>query len=229
MKVKADPSRVVGYIRVSTDEQHLGPEAQLEAMQRWCKANAAVLVAVHQDLGISGSAELDKRPGLTAALADLRTLGAGTLLVAKRDRLARDVVVAAMVERLAERSGARLLAADGTGNGEGPEASLMRGIVDVFAQYERALIRSRTKAALAVKASRGERVGQVPIGKRLGPDGTRLEAEPAEERVIARIVQLRRAGTSTRLIASMLNDEGAPARGARWHVTSVARILRRAA
>ncbi len=85
------------------------------------------------------------------------------LLVAKRDRLARDVVVAAMVDRLAERHGARVLAADGTGNGDGPEAMLMRGIVDVFAQYERALIRARTKAALAVKAVARRADGRRPL------------------------------------------------------------------
>jgi DNA invertase Pin-like site-specific DNA recombinase len=37
---------------------------------------------------------------------------------------------------------------------------LMRGLVDLFAQYERALIRSRTKAALAVKKGRGERLAK---------------------------------------------------------------------
>ena len=41
------------------------------------------------------------------------------------------------------------------------EAQLMRGIVDLFAQYERAIIRTRTKAALAVKIARGERVGGI--------------------------------------------------------------------
>jgi len=33
--------------------------------------------------------------------------------------------------------------------------------VDVFAQYERAVIRARTRAALGVKKARGERVGSV--------------------------------------------------------------------
>lgn len=37
--------------------------------------------------------------------------------------------------------------ADGAGNGEGPEAALMRTLLDTFAAYERALIRARTRAA----------------------------------------------------------------------------------
>src|SRR6476469_878208 len=95
--------RVVGYIRVSTEDQSLGPEAQRVALERWCAAQGAELAVCHEDVGISGGVDLDKRPGLLAALDSLRTLRADVLLVAKRDRLARDVLVSAMVERLAER------------------------------------------------------------------------------------------------------------------------------
>jgi len=65
----------------------------------------------------------------------LTAQGAGVLLVAKRDRLARDVIVSAVVERLVERQGARVMAADGTGNGDSPEAELMRRIADAFSVY----------------------------------------------------------------------------------------------
>lgn len=222
-------NRAVGYLRVSTDDQHLGPEAQRSALSAWCRDHQVDLVAVHEDLGVSGGAELDKRPGLMAALDAIVSHGAGVLLVAKRDRLARDVVVAAMVERLAERSGARVLAADGTGNADNPEGLLMRGIIDVFAAYERALIRSRTRAALAVKRARGERVGTVPYGCRLAPCGERLEPNPEEQNVIDRIARWREAGLTIVAIANRLNAEGHSARGSRWHPTTVARLLRRRA
>lgn len=225
----ATSSKVVGYVRVSTDEQALGPEAQRAALAKWCAANNAELVAVHHDLGISGGAELERRPGLLAALEALRTSGAGVLLVAKRDRLARDVVVAAMVERLTERAGARVLTADGTGNGDGPESGLMRGIIDVFAQYERALIRARTKAALAVKKSRGERVGEIPFGFRVGNVGSHLEANKQEQETIGLIVRLRRQGLTISAIVDRLTQDHVPARGSRWHATTVSRLLRRAA
>jgi DNA invertase Pin-like site-specific DNA recombinase len=215
-------------LRCSTDEQVLSPEAQRAALERWCATNGVTLAVVHEDLGVSGGAELEKRPGLMAALDSLRQHHAGVLLIAKRDRLARDVMVAAMVERLVERAGARVLAADGAGNSEGPEGLLMRGIVDVFAQYERALIRARTKAALQVKKSRGERVGQIPFGSRLAGDGAGLEAEPSEQKVIARVLKLRAAGNTIKAIVSRLNARGTPARGARWYPTTVSRLLRRA-
>jgi len=228
-KPRPDPSAVVAYVRVSTDEQALGPEAQRAAVERWCASSGARLVAVCSDLGVSGAAPLESRPGLLAALDALREHRAGVLLVAKRDRLARDVVVAAMVERLAERQGARVLAADGTGNGEGPEAQLLRGVVDVFAQYERALIRTRTKAALRVKRERGERVGQVPFGYRVADDGRALVEDADEQRAVARVRELRSAGLTVAEVAERLASEGHRPRGARWHATSVARIARRAA
>lgn len=223
----ADVRLVVGYIRVSTDDQALGPEAQRASLARWCKANGAELVAVLEDRGVSGGAALEDRPGLLAALAELEERGAGVLLVAKRDRLARDVVIAAMVERLAERHGARILTADGAGNGEGPEAMLMRGMIDLFAQYERALIRSRTRAALAVKRGRGERTGEIPFGYQAGEG--RLEVNPAEQRALEILRELRASGMSLRAIAERLNTDGVPARGSRWHATTIARLVNREA
>ena len=221
-----DPNQAIAYLRCSTDRQDLSPDAQRTAIQAWADAHEVVVVAWHEDRGISGGAQLEDRPGLTAAVADLKTRGAGVLVVAKRDRLARDVLTAALVERLAERSGARVVSADGTGNGDTPEAALMRSMIDAFAAYERALIRSRTKAALAVKKARGERVGGVPYGCRIAEDGVRLEEDPDEQRAIERARELRVEGLSLRAIGRALLEEGhAPRKGKRWHVQVVARLM----
>jgi DNA invertase Pin-like site-specific DNA recombinase len=221
--------RAIGYIRVSTDEQQLGPEAQRAALRKWSQANCLELTEVHEDLGVSGGTALDKRPGLLAAIEAMSQHGAGVLLVMKRDRLARDTMVSAMVERLVVRSGGRIMTTDGTGNGDGPEAMLMRGIMDVFAQYERALIRCRTTSALAVKKNRGERVGEVPYGFRVAPDGIHIEAREDEQQAITVIRDLSTSGLSIRAIAQHLNADGVPARGSRWHPTTVARLLNKEA
>lgn len=138
--------RAIGYVRASTDKQDLSPDAQQQAMAEWCKTNEVALVEVFVDEGISGGAPLDKRPGLMLAIDALGPREAGVLLVARRCRLTRDVVVGAMVERLVEKKGARVVAANGVGNGHGPEAQLMRRIIDAVAEYERALVRLRTRA-----------------------------------------------------------------------------------
>ena len=67
----------VGYVRVSTEEQVLGLEAQRVALARWAEAREIRLVVVHEDRGVSGAADLDRRPGLLAALGSLEQHNAG--------------------------------------------------------------------------------------------------------------------------------------------------------
>lgn len=214
-RANADATKAIGYLRVSTDEQHLGPAAQRAAIERWAAAAKVTIVEWHLDKGVSGGAAIEDRPGLLAALEALREHGAGVLAVAKRDRLARDMVVAAMVERLVERIGARILTADGAGNGEGPEAFIMRGMMDLLAQYERLIIKARTKAALGVKRARGERVGTLPLGRKLAADGRTLEENPTELAVLERVRILRAKGASIRGIVAALEEEGCTGRTGR--------------
>lgn len=221
------PNRVIGYIRVSTEDQRVGPEAQAADLERWCGAHNAKLVAVFSDLGVSGAAELDKREGLQEALSAVDAENCGTLLVAKRDRLARDTLSAAMLERLVQRSGATIKSANGVGNEDTAEALLMRRMIDAFAEYERALIRARTKAALATKKKNGERTGGIPFGYSEG-EGGRLVKNQEEQATLRTIRELRSRGNSIRKIARILNqlpDLEKP-RGKRWHPTTIARILR---
>lgn len=225
--MQGDPALAVAYVRVSTDDQALGPEAQRAAIERWASQHGVVVCEVCEDIGVSGGAALDKRPGLMSAMTAVEARGAGVLVVAKRDRLARDVVIAAAVESWARGKGARVLSADGTSASDGPEGMLMRGIVDLFAQYERAVIRSRTTSALAVKKNRGERVGTLPMGYGVGEDAKRLVEDENEQRALARINELRDAGVSIREIAADLTANGPPPRGKRWHPTTIARLLAR--
>jgi len=191
--------RAVGYVRVSTTEQAtsgLGLEAQRAALASAAARLGAPLAAVYEDAGLSGSLAAEDRPGLLAAIDALRR--GDILLVAKRDRLGRDVVAVALVERLVARKGARVVSAAGEGtDGDDPTAILMRRIIDAFSEHERLLIGSRTKAALRAKRARGERAGNVPFGFRATPEG-RLEPNEREQAVIAEAVALRAAGRSFR-------------------------------
>jgi site-specific DNA recombinase len=220
--------QVVGYVRVSTDEQTLSVEAQQQALEHWCQAHQAELVAVYADVGISGGTPLEKRPGLLDALNAL-TRGS-VLLVVRRDRLARDTFTAAMCEKIAQKAGASIFTVTGEGNGEGPEAQLMRTILDAFAQYEKALIVLRVKAGMARKREKGERLGMVPYGKALDANGLHLIDHAPEQAVIATVRELRAGGLSYRAIAGELNRLGLVnrANGPFLH-TQVVRILEEAA
>ncbi|MBO76559.1 MAG: resolvase [Gemmatimonadetes bacterium] len=229
------------YIRVSTSEQHLGPQAQRDAAELWAKAAGVTIRETFIEQGVSGGKgmgdlelDLDQRPELLLAIDAIRE--GDILLVAKRDRLARDTILAGLIERLIARKGAKIVSADGAGNGDGPEAQLLRNIVNAFAEYERLLIKARTKSALAVKKSKGERTGQIPYGKRLASDGRHLIDHAVEQKVIQKIVALSRQGLSRRAIANRLNTEGIPARGrpgrtkvGTWRHPIVGRIIAQAA
>ena len=200
----------VAYLRVSTDEQQLGPEAQRAAIVAWATREAVTIVAWHTDAGVSGAADVAERPALAAALGELRAHGAGCLVVARRDRLARDVYLAGAIDRAVEGLGARVVSADGTANGTTPADAFMRTILDAAAQYERGLIRARTKAALGVKRARGEVYNHAPYGWRA--EGGRLVPCDPEQRIIARVTELRAAGLSVRAIAAGLAMEGVETR-----------------
>lgn len=208
----ADTRTAVAYLRVSTDEQLLGPEAQRAAIEAWATREGVTVVAWHVDAGVSGATAIPERPALLAALADLREHNAGVLVVAKRDRLARDVMAAAMIERLSRDAGARVVSVAGEGtDSDDPAAVLLRRMIDAFAEYERAAIAARTKSALAVKRARGEATSHAPYGWR-AVDGV-LCPDEREQAIIARVRALRASGMSIRAIAAALNDAGVATRG----------------
>lgn len=224
-----NPLLAIGYLRVSTDEQRLGPEAQRAAIEAWAAREGVAVVAWHCDAGVSGGSDIADRPALIAALGELRAARAGVLIVAKRDRLARDVAVAATVERAVKACGAKVLNADGTANGDSAADGFMRAMLDAAAAYERALIRARTSAALQAKRARGERAGAVPYGFTADASG-RLSPCEAEQAVIAAVRELRAAGIPLRAVVVELARRGFVSRTGRpLQLTQIARVAKAAA
>lgn len=234
-----DPGRAVAYLRVSTDDQQLGPDAQRALIEAWAAQRGVVVVSWHEDLGLSGGASVEDRPGLADAIEAVRQEGARYLVAAKRDRIARDIWVCGTVERMLAAGGAVLATADGVGEGDSPEAQFLRGMLDLVAQFERALIRARTRAAMRIKARRGELLGEAPLGYRVVPgrrsaDGRRYEVAPRlepderEQRAIRLARQWRAEGRSLAAIGQGLVAEGiGPRQGTRWHPQQVARLVAR--
>ncbi len=81
------------------------------------------------DRGICSVTPIEERPALRAALDALRAHGAGVLVVARRDRVARDVVLAGEIERAVARASARLVSAVGEGNGDSPADACKRPLI----------------------------------------------------------------------------------------------------
>lgn len=215
------------YLRVSTDQQAnsgLGLEAQRQICLKLVPNDSQVLEFC--DEGYSGALEMEKRPALLSALNILAK--DDILLIAKRDRIGRDPIVNAMIERAVERKKARLVSASGDVKDDNdPSSILMRRMVDAFAEYERLIIGARTKAALQVKKKKGERVGYVPYGYRLCIDNVHIEHNDDEQRILAMINEGRKYGLSFRDIATDLNEMKCYNRsGKPWNHVSITRIMK---
>lgn len=211
-KLPHDPLRVVGYIRASKERQQLTPQAQLDALRRWCGTHDAVMVAHFVDQNVSGATEPEDRPGMMKAVAALVELKAGTLLVVVRDRIARDVGVIANVEKAVSRAGAVLRSTDGIGELAGPSGFLQKDMTDVISAHERRMIAWRTREVLSLKKQRGELTGSAPWGFRVGRDGVHLVENPKEQEAIAVARRLRRRGRSLRAICATLDARGVRSR-----------------
>lgn len=158
----------VGYLRVSTTKQAdsgLSLESQRAQIQDYCKTAGLELSAVYEDSGVSGSCPVADRDGLMLALAQARAIGASELVVAKLDRLSRSPFVLLTLESESKRAGIRLVSAAGEGTEDDDPASvLVRRMLQAVAEHELSMISARTKAALAQKKARGERLGRPPYG-----------------------------------------------------------------
>ena len=60
-KLAPDRTNAVACLRVSTDRQDLGPDAQRESIRRWARARGVTIIGWHEDRGISGGADMDSR------------------------------------------------------------------------------------------------------------------------------------------------------------------------
>lgn len=211
--------KFVAYYRVSTDRQGrsgLGLEAQREAVQRFLSAGGWPPLAEYTEVETGkGANALDKRPQLKAAL-DFARKHKATLVIAKLDRLARNVhFISGLIEQRVP-----IVAADM------PDADItMLQIYAVMAEREARVIGERTRVALAAAKARGTVLGA--NGKKLAVKN-RAEAVERLAPIADRLRALKASGLSVRAIAATLNDAGvkSPAGGA-WHVSNVHRALTR--
>ncbi len=209
--------KAVGYIRVSTTDQQLSPEAQKEVITRWAVLNEIQLVETHQDIGLSGSTPWPERPGLTAALAAVKRHGASWLVVAKLDRLSRELFDQLHLGKELAKHDARFISCTEAPEANTPENALMQSVVGAFSEYERAMIRARIKAALAIRKNQGVRLGSLP-----------LAATEYGRCLIWYIWWLRDQGLGYDRITKTCNENGITGpKGGKIHERNVSRLLKR--
>ena len=147
--------RLALYARVSTTEQTVEP--QLHALRQYASSRG-VEATEYVDAGVSGAK--DRRPALDRLLADARRRRFNVLAVTKLDRLARStrhlVNLAAELEAL----GIDLVVLDQAIDTSTPTGRLLFTVLGAIAEFERDLIRERTRAGMAAAKRRGARIGR---------------------------------------------------------------------
>jgi DNA invertase Pin-like site-specific DNA recombinase len=222
-------SKIVAYIRVSTDGQHksgLGEDAQRAAIVAFAAASGFEIADwfVEAETG-KGSNALERRPQLAAALEKAKTLARLDkariyVVVSKLDRLSRDVhfisgLMAQNVPFLVTELGSDV-------------DPFVLHLYAALAEKERNLISQRTKAALAAVKARGVTLGNPNLAEARAK--ANAVATPRADAFAATIKPILDSlgGISANAMARELNARGVKtARGEQWTSVQVLRILRR--
>lgn len=215
--------KFIAYYRVSTDRQGrsgLGLEAQREAVTRYL--NGGNWQLLEQFVEVESGKRDDNRPQLAAALAACRKHKA-TLVIAKLDRLARNVAfIANLMDSKVEFVAVDLPSAN----------RLTLHIMAAFAEHEREMISARTRAALAVRKAQGVKLGNrtnLSEAQAKGAAAVKREANAFAANVLPIIEQIKASGaTSYNAIAKALNDRAVrTAKGGTWAAATVRNIMLR--
>jgi len=153
----AGTMRVVGYVRVSTEEQAksgLGIEAQIEKIRSYCKLYDLDLVDIVVDEGYSGKSL--NRPGLQRVLKKPEDSIADGIVVAKLDRLTRSVAdMGYLLNRFFQDK--QLFSVSENVDTRTASGRLVLNVLISVAQWEREAIIERTKDALRAKKREGRK------------------------------------------------------------------------
>lgn len=223
-------TKAVSYLRVSGKAQIEGDgfPRQRDAVARFARGAGYELIEEYRDEGVSGTKELEERDGLSDLLARIRSNGVRVVIVERADRLARDLIVSELILSQLRGLGVRVFAADGgaelTAGDDDPTRTLIRQVLGAVAQFEKAVIVSKLKAArMRKRRVEGRCEGRKPFGNRPG------EAETL--RLIRDLRRKPRGGErlSVAAIAAKLNEAGAATRsGKPWSPGTVYRLVTRA-
>ena len=144
-------STLIGYARVSTADQSL--DMQIDSLKK---------AGCHQVFTDVASAVKSVRPGLEKALAYLREGDTG--VGGKIERLGGSLAhLVQTVDQLRERGVAFRSLTDAGLDTTTRNGKLLFNLFATLAEFERDLIRERTKAGLATAAAKGRRGGRRPV------------------------------------------------------------------
>ena len=219
--------KVVGYLRVSTDgqvgEDKFGLATQRETIESFCAKKGHEVVAWYVDEGVSGAKE--DRPQFSRIVQGDIPEGVEAVVVAKSDRVARDIYIYFAFKNELRKKGLQILSVAEDFGELGAYAVILDAMIASIAEVERMNINARTSGGRKQKASKGGYSGgKEPYGYR--SKGHSLVIVPEEAKVVREVYEYRDKGYSYRHIISLLEQEGSvPRSGKHFNVSHIHSIL----
>jgi site-specific DNA recombinase len=167
------------------------------------------LVKIVEELDVSGGASLERRPGLSSALALVEEHKADVLVVAFFDRLVRSLKVQAEIVERVEAAGGKILAVDVGQVTNGSAGQWLSGtMLGAVSEYARRVTSERTADAKRRAVDRGVApFPNVPPGYRRARNGS-IEPNPKDARTVARAFKLRAGGATVMEVREYLRLRG---------------------
>ena len=226
------PGKTVGYVRVSTDgqEEGQGLEVQRQNIVAYAAVQGLSVDTWYQDVESGAKSE---RPGLGELREAVAAGEVATVLVYRLDRLSRETLLSETLYReLAAKS--KVVSVSET-LADGFTGDLMRRILAAFADYERAVIATRTKTGRRESVRKNGTYAGGPgvygysaVGRRGEPGKGELLVNEGQAEAIRLAFALRSEGLTLLQIAEALNERGhTTAKGAAFGHVQVKRILDR--
>ena len=202
----------IGYLRVSTDgqvgEDKFGLDSQKEQIEKYAKDNDIEIVEWFIDEGISGVTE--SRPAFDRILyGDITNPPYQFVIVAKNDRIARDINVYFYYKMMLHKKDIKLISVSEDFGQFGVFSSILEAFTLCVAQMERDNITKRTSMGRNVKSERGGYSGgKAPYGYSSERGSGKLVINESEVPLIKRIFEIRDNGGTMKDIVQTLKDEG---------------------
>lgn len=219
-------NKAIGYTRVSTEEQArdgVSLSAQAEKIRQLCALHDLELVEIAEDAGKSAK-DMD-RSGLKWVMETAKH-GKVTIVVAKLDRLTRNVGDLQEILKVFDKSGARLMSAAESLDTQSAGGRLVINIMAVVSQWEREVIAERTRDGMRECRRLGKKTGGDPAYGWRYEGGVMVEI-PIQQSVRRIIMGHHAKGNTSAWTADMLNTVGhTTARGKPWTYKQVQRVIK---
>jgi DNA invertase Pin-like site-specific DNA recombinase len=229
MQASRGVKSIVGYVRVSTEEQKkygISLSAQEDDIRRYAALSKAPIRQIYRDEGISGK-NIEARPGLKECLVSL-TRGE-ELVCSNTSRLSRNCGDTLGILNDLEKRGVKLRCLDVDGDMSKATTRLYFTLRSMLAEHERLIIAERIKSAMNYLVRGGKLKTKPPFGYKSPGKKMALVEDPEEMAIVKHIRKMTQddPSISRSEICRRLEAAGLKCRNAkRWYIQRLTDIMR---